>query len=125
VRRREFITLLGGAAAWPLAGRAQQGERMRRVIVLMGIANDAEAQARAGALRQGLQVLGWTVADGDAGKVERRGRQMLARSASHRQEGMMLDCAPVAAEQRMCSRGSIGYKVPEVRIPLGVSVGSL
>ena len=62
MQRREFITLLGGAAAaWPLAARAQQPERMRRIIVLMGIANDAEAQARAVALRQGLQALGWTI----------------------------------------------------------------
>ena len=62
MRRREFITLLGGtAAAWPLSARAQQPERMRRVVVLMGIANDAEAQARALALRQGLEMLGWTI----------------------------------------------------------------
>jgi len=57
--RRAFIALLGGAAAWPLAARAQQPERMRRIFVLMGTANDAEAQARAEALQQGLQVLGW------------------------------------------------------------------
>ena len=58
--RREFITLLGGAAAaWPLAARAQQPERMRRVGVLMGIANDAEGQARVAALRDGLTDLGW------------------------------------------------------------------
>ena len=62
MNRREFIALLGGAAVtWPLAARAQQPERMRRIIVLMGIANDAEAQARAVALRQGLQALGWTI----------------------------------------------------------------
>jgi putative ABC transport system substrate-binding protein len=62
IRRREFIIRLGGAAAaWPLAARTQELERLRRVVVLMGIANDAEAQARALALRQGLQVLGWTI----------------------------------------------------------------
>ena len=62
MKRREFITLLGaGAAAWPLVARAQQSERMRRIFVLMGTANDAEAQPRAEALHQGLQVLGWTM----------------------------------------------------------------
>jgi putative ABC transport system substrate-binding protein len=63
MRRREFITLIGGAAAtWPLAGRAQQGERMRRVGVLMSApADDAEAQARLIAFGQGLAQSGWTV----------------------------------------------------------------
>jgi len=61
MKRRAFITLLGTAAAWPLAARAQQPERMRQIFVLMGTANDAEAQARAEALHQGLQVLGWTI----------------------------------------------------------------
>src|SRR5215472_13410692 len=61
LNRREFITLIGGAAvAWPLAARAQQGERMRRVGVLMGYAEtDTAAQAQVTALRQGLQKLGW------------------------------------------------------------------
>ena len=58
--RREFITLLSGAAAWPLAARAQQPERMRRIGVLMLYPeNDSEGQLRATALRQGLQKLGW------------------------------------------------------------------
>jgi putative tryptophan/tyrosine transport system substrate-binding protein len=63
VKRREFITLLGGAAAaWPLAARAQQPERMRRIGVLMNLASDdAEGQARLAAFHQGLQQLGWTV----------------------------------------------------------------
>ena len=62
MKRREFITLLGGAAAaWPLAARAQQGERMRRIGVLMpAAADDPEAQARVAAFLQGLQQLGWT-----------------------------------------------------------------
>ena len=62
MRRREFITLLGGAAvAWPLAARAQQGERMRRIGVLMTLAaDDPEGQARIAAFLQGLQQLGWT-----------------------------------------------------------------
>jgi len=59
--RREFITLLGGAAAaWPLAARAQQGERIRRIGVLMpGAADDPEFQARMTAFVQGLAQLGW------------------------------------------------------------------
>jgi ABC-type uncharacterized transport system substrate-binding protein len=63
VKRREFIALIGGAAAaWPLAARAQQGERMRRIGVLMNLAaDDTEAQARLAAFLQGLQELGWTV----------------------------------------------------------------
>jgi putative tryptophan/tyrosine transport system substrate-binding protein len=63
VRRREFITLLGGAAAgWPLAARAQQaGERMRRIGVLTTLAaDDEEAMARLAAFLQALQQLGWT-----------------------------------------------------------------
>jgi putative ABC transport system substrate-binding protein len=62
VKRREFITLLGGVvAAWPLAGRAQTGDRVRRIGVLLSIAeNDPEAQRRIQAFRQGLQELGWT-----------------------------------------------------------------
>jgi putative tryptophan/tyrosine transport system substrate-binding protein len=60
MRRREFITLLGGATAWPLAARAQQAERMRRIGVLMAqTANDPEGQARIAAFVQGLQQLAW------------------------------------------------------------------
>jgi putative ABC transport system substrate-binding protein len=61
MRRRDFITLLGGAAAgWPLAAQAQQLGRMRRIGVLMGRpAGDAEGQKQAAALRRGLEELGW------------------------------------------------------------------
>jgi putative ABC transport system substrate-binding protein len=60
MKRREFVTLLGGAAAWPLAAWAQQNERVRRIGVLMGVADDREGQARVTVLKQGLQELGWT-----------------------------------------------------------------
>jgi putative ABC transport system substrate-binding protein len=61
MRRRDFITLLGGAAVgWPLAARAQQSERMRRVGVLMSPReDDPETQIRANTLRKGLAELGW------------------------------------------------------------------
>jgi ABC-type uncharacterized transport system substrate-binding protein len=62
MKRREFISLLGGAAAWPLAARAQQGERARRVGVLLPAASDdVEFQARVGAFLQGLQQSGWSI----------------------------------------------------------------
>jgi putative tryptophan/tyrosine transport system substrate-binding protein len=63
MRRREFITLMGGAAAagWPLAARAQQAERVRRIGVFVYLAtDDPESSLRLGAFRQGLQALGWT-----------------------------------------------------------------
>ena len=62
MKRRTFITLFGGAAAaWPLAARAQQPERMRRVGVLMAHAeSDAEFHDYLSAFREGLQKLGWT-----------------------------------------------------------------
>jgi putative ABC transport system substrate-binding protein len=72
MRRREFITLLGGAAAgWPLAARAQQPERMRRVAVLMNLAeDDAEGRNRISVFLQALQQLGWT--DGHNARIDTR-----------------------------------------------------
>jgi putative ABC transport system substrate-binding protein len=71
MRRREFLGVLGGAAtAWPLAARAQQGERVRRIGVLIGVADDRGGQARVTAIRQGLQELGWT--DGRNIQIETR-----------------------------------------------------
>jgi putative ABC transport system substrate-binding protein len=72
MRRRDFITIVGGASvAWPLAGRAQQPQRVRRIGVLMPFtADNAEAKAIVATLRQGLQELGWT--DGRNIRVEYR-----------------------------------------------------
>jgi putative tryptophan/tyrosine transport system substrate-binding protein len=63
LQRREFITLIGGAAAaWPLAARGQQAERTRRIGVLLNVAeNDSQAPLRVAALLRGLQEVGWTV----------------------------------------------------------------
>jgi putative ABC transport system substrate-binding protein len=61
IRRRDFITLLGGSAAWPLAARAQQGDRVRRIGVLIGgDENDPLAKTLLSAFTQALAGLGWT-----------------------------------------------------------------
>ncbi len=89
MRRREFITLLGGAATWPLAARAQQGERMRRIGVLMAYAESVpEAQAWVATFREGLQKLGWTEgrniridirwATGDRETIQRFAKELVA-----------------------------------------------
>ena len=67
MRRRAFISLLGGAAAWPLAARAQQPERMRRIGIIMPFAKgDSEGEARIRAFKQELAKLGWT----DGGNIQ-------------------------------------------------------
>ena len=90
MKRREFITLLGGAAAaWPLAARAQQRERVRRIGVLMPFtAGDPEVKARGAMFEQTLQQLGWKVgqnllidyrpAGGDADNIRRHAEEMVA-----------------------------------------------
>ncbi len=71
MRRRTFIGILGGAAAWPLAARAQQGEPMRRIGVLMSTtADDPEAKARISAFLTGLQQFGWN--DGRNARIDTR-----------------------------------------------------
>jgi ABC-type uncharacterized transport system substrate-binding protein len=90
IKRREFITLLGGAAAsWPLAAHAQQGERVRRIGVFAALpADDAEWQARLAAFHQGLQELGWSVGrnvridyrlgSGDGEQLRQRAAELVA-----------------------------------------------
>jgi len=91
MRRREFITLLGGAAAvWPLAARAQQPDRKRLVGVLIGYAeSDAEVQTQVAAFRDGLRKLGWTegsnipldvrwATPGDAESIQRFAKELVA-----------------------------------------------
>src|SRR5215472_14573030 len=83
LKRREFITLLGGAAAWPLAARTQPTtERVRRIGVLMSTtADDPEGQARMAAFHQGLQEGGWTL--GRNARVDVRWGAFDADSSRH------------------------------------------
>jgi ABC-type uncharacterized transport system substrate-binding protein len=90
VKRRAVITLLGGAAAWPLAAHAQQAERMRRIGILMTFAeSDREGQARAAAFREEFQKLGWAenrnvqidyrwATSGDAESIQRFAKELVA-----------------------------------------------
>ena len=89
MRRREFISLLGGATAWPLAAQAQQPERMRRIGVLINLAaDDPEGQARIAAFLQGLQEAGWVVGRntridirwgaGDAERIRKEAMELVA-----------------------------------------------
>ena len=73
LRRRDFIAGLGGAAAWPLAAGAQQGERVRRIGVLIGDENDPVSKTNVAAFTQALAVLGWT--DGRNVRMEIRGHR--------------------------------------------------
>jgi putative ABC transport system substrate-binding protein len=92
-RRREFITLLGGAAAWPLAARAQQGGRMRRIGVLQaGDENDPLAKVSLSAFTQALANSGWI--DGRNVRIERRwggGDIIRMRALAHELVGLQPD----------------------------------
>src|SRR3974377_1904977 len=98
MRRREFITLVGGVAAWPLAARAQQPERMRRIGVLMNLAaDDPEGQARLAAFQQALQQLGWS--DGRNVRIDIRRHEYDAdRARKYAQELVALAPAIFLAE---------------------------
>ena len=112
MRRRDFINLLGGAAAaWPLAVRAQQGERVRRIAVLMNlIAGDAEGQSRVTAFLQRMQELGWS-ADRNmridirwAGNDDERHRRYAAELAALAPDVFLASASPaVMALQQVAS----------------------
>src|SRR5262245_17363478 len=70
IRRREFITLLGSAAVWPGGARARQAERMRRIGLLVGVADDQDLRVRLAAFQRRLQQLGWS--DGHNVRIDYR-----------------------------------------------------
>jgi ABC-type uncharacterized transport system substrate-binding protein len=88
MKRRDFITLVGSAAAWPLAASAQQANRVRRIGMLVNLAaDDPESQARIGAFLQGLQEFGWAIGRNvrvdygwatDADKMRRTATELVA-----------------------------------------------
>jgi putative tryptophan/tyrosine transport system substrate-binding protein len=89
MRRREFITLLGGAAVWPLAARAQQPDRMRRIGVLLGYdPDDAETRARTAALTRALR---------DLGRIEGRNLEISYRFTGAKPEEIRRNAVELAA----------------------------
>jgi putative tryptophan/tyrosine transport system substrate-binding protein len=124
VKRREFISLLGGAAAtWPLAARAQQAARLLQITVWMARANDAEGLRHAAALREGLQALGWT--NGHNVRIDYRwvtgdiDRVSLAKEIVEQQPDVILveSTAAVAALSRASST------IPIVFVNVGDPIG--
>src|SRR5262249_46849437 len=106
MRRREFITLLGGAAAWPMVAHAQQSDRMRRIAVLQLLADDdPEFGARRVAFEHALQELGWTggrsvridyrSAKGDANQLRKYAAELIALGPDVILSGGSITVAPV------------------------------
>jgi putative ABC transport system substrate-binding protein len=126
MRRRDLIAFLGGAAAWPLAARAQQGERMRRIGVLMNMAaDDSEGQASIAAFHQGLQEYGWTL--GRNARIEVRWGAVDADS-SHRYATEVVALAPniilAAGSQAMAALQEATRTIPIVFVNVSDPVGA-
>jgi len=126
MRRREFISLLGGAAAWPLSVRAQQRERMRRIGVLINHAeNDPTGQGYMAAFRQGLQDLGW--ADGRNTRVDIRwgaGRNDRYRQYAAELVGLAPDVILAATTPAVAALKAASRTVPIVFVTVVDPVGS-
>jgi len=110
MRRREFITLLGGAAAWPLAGYGQQTERMRRIGVLSGVAADDQTnKVRYAAFQQRLRQLGWT--DGLNVQIDYR----FAAGNPENYRKYAAELVALAPDVILAPGGSLGYVVQATR----------
>ena len=125
MKRRNFITLLGGAAAWPLAARVQQPERLRQIAVLMGSADDTEGLRHLTAFREELQKLGWTDgrniqtdyrwAAGDADRMRTFAKEVVKQ----RPDVMLIETTPQVAAFMQESRA-----IPIVFVNVSDPVGS-
>jgi putative ABC transport system substrate-binding protein len=126
MKRRQFITLFGGAAAWPLAAHAQQGERTRRIGVLTPLAaDDAEAQARNAAFLQGLSQLGWTV--GQNLRIDYRWRA-LDRESARKYAAELVALAPdvilVNGSTMLSALEQVSRTIPVVFVQITDPVGA-
>jgi putative tryptophan/tyrosine transport system substrate-binding protein len=126
MRRRAFITLLGGAAAMPLAARAQQPGPMRRVGIFMSVnEDDSEGQKRAAAFVQGLRELGWIAGDniqldyGWAGADAARARGLAAKLIELKPDAILADTALCVAPLRELTR-----TIPIIFVQIADPVGS-
>ena len=126
MKRREFITLLGGAAACPLAARAQQGDRMRRIGMLIGyLEQDADARTQVTALMHSLQALGWVegrnihVAYGYAGSESARLKEAAQALVATAPEVIVVQSNPAVIALREVNR-----TIPAVFVQVGDPVGS-
>jgi putative ABC transport system substrate-binding protein len=128
MRRRDFITLVGGAATWPLAARAQQRERMRRIGVLMNLAaDDVEGQARLAAFLQGLQDAGWAVGrnvridlrwgGGDVDRFRKQAAELIAFSP----DVILASSLPVAGPLLQATR-TVPIVFAQVADPVGAGL---
>ena len=126
LKRRSFITLLGGAAVWPLTARAQESERMRRIAVLMLYPeNDPQGQLCATAFRQGLQKLGWVV--GRNARIDIRWGAVDAESSrSYAAEivGLAPDVIVASGSAAMGALQQTTLKVPTVFVAIVDPVGA-
>src|SRR5256886_13083417 len=113
MRRREFVTLLGGTAlTWPLAARAQQSDRMRRIGVLMGYAeSDGEGQAFVAAFREGLQKLGWT--EGRNIRIDTRWAALYAESMQRFAKELVAQQPDLIVSQRTPTTASLRQQTPQ------------
>jgi putative tryptophan/tyrosine transport system substrate-binding protein len=126
MKRREFITLLGGAAAWPLAASAQPSDRMRHIGVLMSVAaDDPEAPARVGAFSQGLAELGWTI--GRNVRIDYRwyaGDADMARKYAVELVALAPDVVLAAGTQGVTAIQQVNRPVPVVFVGVADPVGA-
>jgi putative ABC transport system substrate-binding protein len=122
VKRRAFITLLGGAAAaWPLAARAQPGERMRRIGVLRS-STDQEARSRFDAFAERLQVLGWV--QGRSIRVDYRLLGSDGVAAARELVALVPDAILLTSNPAVAALRQVDQTIPAVFVQVGDPVGS-